>query len=397
MSEDNKSTPPKLRPPQASPSTKPASINSSGVSKPPASVSGTEGSKPPTNASGAVTPKPAAAINSLGYTRADYKGLPSTLCTGCGHDSITNQIIGALYQSDISPYDIVKLSGIGCSSKTPAYFLNQAHGFNSIHGRMAPVSLGVHLAKSQLKLIGVSGDGDTASIGLGGFVHMIRRNIPIVYIIANNGVYGLTKGQFSATADINHKTKTGEANAFSSIDTCRMALDLGCGFVARGFSGDMKQMVALLSAALRYNGTAVIDVISPCVTFANHDGSTKSYDYAKEHLSAYQEVEFLPHSEIQKVDYPEGEIKEIMWPDGSQLLLKKATSDLSQFNDPDASIKALREAENAGQILTGLFMCKQNLEPLQKRKNYVDDLSLLSDEDVRIPKDRFKSFISQFS
>lgn len=346
-----------------------------------------------------MTPPPAkpSNTNSLGLTRADYRGLPSTLCTGCGHDSITNQIIGALYQCDISPYDIVKLSGIGCSSKTPAYFLNQAHGFNSIHGRMAPIAMGVHLAKSQLKIIGVSGDGDTASIGLGGFAHLVRRNIPMVYIIANNGVYGLTKGQFSATADLNHKTKSGLSNIYSSLDICRMAIDLGCGFVARGFSGDMKQMTALLSAALRYNGTAVIDVISPCVTFANHDGSTKSYDYAKEHLSAYHEVEFLPHDQIQKVDYSEGQVQEILWPDGSQLLLKKAGPELSVMNDPDASLQALRAAENADQILTGLFMCKQDLLPLQARKNYAQDLSLLSDEDVRVPKNIFDDFLKQFN
>lgn len=344
---------------------------------------------------GAATAKPS--TNSLGFSRADYKGLPSTLCTGCGHDSITNQIISALYQSDISPYDLVKLSGIGCSSKTPAYFLNQSHGFNSIHGRMAPIAMGVHLAKSQLKILGVSGDGDTASIGLGGFAHLIRRNIPMVYIIANNGVYGLTKGQFSATADTKHTTKTGEPNIFTTLDVCRMAIDLGCGFVARGFSGDMKQMTALISAALRHNGTAVIDVISPCVTYANHDGSTKSYDYAKEHLSAYQEVEFLPHNEIQQVDYAEGEVKEVLWPDGSKLILKKATSDLASWNDADESMRALRKAEQEGQILTGLFMCKQDGVPLQSKKNFAADLSLVSDQEVRIPQDKFQQFLKQFS
>lgn len=335
--------------------------------------------------------------NSLGFSRAEYKGLPSTLCTGCGHDSITNQIIGALYQSQISPYDIVKLSGIGCSSKTPAYFLNQAHGFNSIHGRMAPIAMGVHLAKSQLKIIGVSGDGDTASIGLGGFAHLVRRNIPMVYIIANNGVYGLTKGQFSATADLKDITKAGEKNIFQTLDVCRMAIDLGCNFVARGFSGDMKQMTAILSAALRHEGTAVIDVISPCVTFANHDGSSKSYDYAKEHLSAYHEVEFLPHDQIQKVDYAPGEVKEILWPDGSQLLLKKATTALTNLNDPDESMKALREAERQGQILTGLFICKQDSTSLQKHKNFAKDLSCIPEDQLKIPTEKFESFVSQFA
>lgn len=334
--------------------------------------------------------------NKLGLKRADYKGLPSTLCTGCGHDSITNQIVGALHQSEISPYDIVKLSGIGCSSKTPAYFLNQAHGFNSIHGRMAPIAMGVHLAQAHLKMIGVSGDGDTASIGLGGFAHLIRRNIPMVYIVANNGVYGLTKGQFSATADLEHKTKTGQPNIFGSIDICRMAIDLGCGFVARGFSGDMKQMTALISAALRYPGTSVIDVISPCVTFANHEGSTKSYDYAKEHLSSYHEVEFLPHDQIAQVEYAAGETKEVLWPDGSKLLLKKATTEFAEINDPDASLKALRQAEKSGTILTGLFMCQQELSNLQERKQFHDDLSRLPESQVRIPNQDFKDFVAQF-
>lgn len=336
------------------------------------------------------------ATNSFGFTRNDYKALPSTLCTGCGHDSITNQIIGALFNAQVSPYDVVKLSGIGCSSKTPAYFLNQSHGFNSIHGRMAPIAMGVHLANARLKIIGVSGDGDTASIGLGGFAHLVRRNIPMVYIIANNGVYGLTKGQFSATADLNHKTKTGAQNIFSSIDVCRMAIDLGCGFVARGFSGDMKQMTAILSAALRYNGTAVIDVVSPCVTYANHDGSTKSYDYAKEHLSSYHEVEFLPHDQIEQVDYAPGEVKSVLWPDGSQLLLKKATTELTEINDPDISLKALRAAETSGQILTGLFMCKQDLKPLQERQQFNPELALLRESQLKVPHDAFNSFISQF-
>ncbi len=333
--------------------------------------------------------------NKFGLTRADYKSHPSTLCTGCGHDSITTQLINALYNLDISPYDIAKLSGIGCASKTPAYFLSQSHGFNSIHGRMAPIATGVHLANSNLKLIGVSGDGDTASIGLGGFAHMVRRNVPILYIMANNGVYGLTKGQFSATATETHKTKKGEFPNSKPIDICRLALELGCGFVARSFSGDIKQMQTILSAALRFNGTAVIDIISPCVTYANHEGSTKSYDFAKLHLSSYQEMEFLKHDEIQQIDSKENEVSEVLWPDGSRLRLKKSSSDIT--NQPlDICMKALRDAEDQDQILTGIFRLKQNQKTLSEKLNINDSLYTLSEKDLRIPKDKFKKLMSEF-
>lgn len=337
-----------------------------------------------------------ATLNSFGFSRADYKASSSTLCTGCGHDSITTQLINALYQLEVSPYDIAKLSGIGCASKTPAYFLSQSHGFNSIHGRMAPIATGVHLANSHLKLIGISGDGDTASIGLGGFVHMVRRNVPIVYIMANNGVYGLTKGQFSATASTNHQNKSGQHPSSKPIDICRMALDLGCGFVARGFSGDTKQMNAILSAALRFNGTAVIDVISPCVTYANHEGSTKSYDYAKLHLSSYQEVEFLTHSQIQEIDSEEGEVSEIKWPDGSILKLKKSTHDI--VHQPvDDVIKALRHAEEEDQILTGIFRLNSENLTLNKIINSSDNLHTLQEKHLRIPKDTFEKLMKDFS
>lgn len=328
-------------------------------------------------------------------SRADYKALTSTLCTGCGHDSITTQLINALFQLDMSPYNIAKLSGIGCASKTPAYFLGQSHGFNSIHGRMAPIATGVHLANSSLKLIGVSGDGDTASIGLGGFAHMLRRNIPIVYIMANNGVYGLTKGQFSATATSDHKSKAGHLPMSKPIDICRMALDLGCGFVARGFSGDVKQMNALLSAALRFKGTAVIDVISPCVTYANHESSTKSYDFAKLNMSSYQEVEFLTHSQIEAIDSNEGEVSDISWPDGSVLRLKKARSNI--LDQPiDITMKALRDAEDEGQILTGLFRMNDSNVTLAEKLQTEDQLYALSAKDLKIPEDRMKRLMDGF-
>lgn len=328
-------------------------------------------------------------------SRADYKALTSTLCTGCGHDSITTQLINALFQLDISPYNIAKLSGIGCASKTPAYFLSQSHGFNSIHGRMAPIATGVHLANSSLKLIGISGDGDTASIGLGGFAHMLRRNIPIVYIMANNGVYGLTKGQFSATASSDHKSKAGQLPMSKPIDICRMALDLGCGFVARGFSGDVKQMNALLSAALRFKGTAVIDVISPCVTYANHEGSTKSYDFAKLNMSSYQEVEFLTHSQIEEIDSAEGEVSDISWPDGSVLRLKKAKNNIMD-QSIDVTMKALRDAEDEGQILTGLFRMDDSQVTLAEKLQTKDQLYALGASDLKIPEEKMKLLMDGF-
>lgn len=339
--------------------------------------------------------KSSSSENIFGLSRADYKAFPSTLCTGCGHDSITTQLINALHQLEVSPYDIAKLSGIGCASKTPAYFLNQSHGFNSIHGRMAPLATGVHLANANLKLIGISGDGDTASIGLGGFVHMVRRNVPIVYIMANNGVYGLTKGQFSATATEDHRSKAGDLPTSKPIDICRMALDLGCGFVARGFSGDIKQMNAILSAALRFKGTAVIDVISPCVTYANHEGSTKSYDFAKLHLSSYQEVEFLTHSQIENIDSAPGDVSNIKWPDGSTLILKKAKHDI--FNQGiDETIKDLRQAENNGQILTGIFRMLEDKPILSEKLQVQNQLYTLSAKDLKIEKDKMQSLMESF-
>ncbi|MCB0413597.1 MAG: hypothetical protein KDD50_04650, partial [Bdellovibrionales bacterium] len=232
--------------------------------------------------------------NKIGLSKNDYKGAESTLCTGCGHDSVTNHLISALFQLDINPHQLIKISGIGCSSKTPTYFSNASFGFNSIHGRMAPLATGAGVANRQLKVVGISGDGDTASIGIGGFAHLIRRNIPMVYIVENNGVYGLTKGQFSATADLETKGKHGEKNVFENIDLCSLAIELGCGFVARSFSGNAKELVPLIEAAFKHNGTAFIDVISPCVTFANHDGSTKSYNSLKETLESLHTIDFVP-------------------------------------------------------------------------------------------------------
>src|SRR5689334_24156845 len=240
---------------------------------------------------------PQVPVNLIGLTRNDYKGLPSTLCKGCGHDSISARIISVAYDLSINPTQLIKMSGIGCSSKTPAYFLNQSHGFNSLHGRMPSATTGALLANHTLKAIGVSGDGDTTSIGLGQFIHLVRRNVPMVYIVENNGVYGLTKGQFSATADEGQKLKTGVVNDMPPMDLCALAVELGCGFVARGFAGDPKQMVNILKAAIAHDGTCVIDVISPCVTFNNHEGSTKGYTYAKEHQELLHQIGFVPEYE----------------------------------------------------------------------------------------------------
>ena len=243
------------------------------------------------------TPSKEPVKNRAGLTLADYKGAPSTLCDGCGHDAITAQIIKSFYELGIEPHKVAKMSGIGCSSKTPAYFMSRSHGFNSVHGRMPSVATGVNVANKQLHIIGVSGDGDTASIGLGQFCHMIRRNVPMIYVVENNGVYGLTKGQFSATADIGSKLKSGAVNDLRPIDLCSLAIELGCSFVARSFAGDPKQLVALLKAAGSHKGTAILDVISPCVTFNNHEGSTKSYKYAKEMETPIHELGFIPFYE----------------------------------------------------------------------------------------------------
>ena len=293
--------------------------------------------------------------NRAGLTKADYAGAKSTLCMGCGHDTITSHIISAFFQSGVDPYSVAKLSGIGCSSKTPAYFLGRSHGFNSIHGRMAPVATGVHFANTSQTLIGVSGDGDTASIGLGSFAHMLRRNIPMIYIVENNGVYGLTKGQFSATADKGSKAKGGMVNPYDSIDLCALALQMGCTFVARSFSGDAKQLLPLLNMAIRHKGTAFIDVISPCIAYANHEGSTRSFDAVRAANVSLQELGFIqPMAEI-KIDYPEGETRTVELHDGSRVTLRKLRGQDHEITDRAGAQSALAESRARGEFLTGLF------------------------------------------
>ena len=294
------------------------------------------------------------AVNLIGLAKTDYRGLESTLCAGCGHDSISSQIISACYELGVRPESIIKLSGIGCSSKSPAYFMNRSFGFNALHGRMPSVATGALLANRTLVAVGVSGDGDTASIGVGQFVHLMRRNLPIVYVVEDNGVYGLTKGQFSATADVGSKAKGGAVNALPPIDTCALAVQLGATFVARSFSGDKRQLSALLKAALAHRGTSMLDVISPCVTFNDHEGSTKSFSYVKEHAEALEEISFVPAREDIAVEYAPGTTLEVELHDGSRLRLAK----LEEGYDPRDRVRALSRlatAQEQGEVLTGLF------------------------------------------
>ncbi|MBS1994219.1 MAG: 2-oxoacid:ferredoxin oxidoreductase subunit beta [Cyanobacteria bacterium SZAS LIN-2] len=325
--------------------------------------------------------------NRIGLTLADYKGSPSTLCDGCGHDAITSQIIKAFYDLGINPHQVAKLSGIGCSSKTPAYFLNRAHGFNSVHGRMPSVATGVSMANHTLKLIGVSGDGDTASIGLGQFCHLIRRNVPMIYIVENNGVYGLTKGQFSATADLGSKAKSGVLNELPPIDLCGLAIELGCSFVARSFAGDPKQLVALLKAAASHNGTAVLDVISPCVTFNNHEGSTKSYKYAKEMETPLHELGFIPFYEQISVDYEAGSVQEVELHDGSKITLKKTERDYDPTNSV-AAMTTIKKAHEEKQFLTGLLYINEQVEDFTSIMHVGDEpLATLPESKTRPSKE----------
>ncbi len=321
--------------------------------------------------------------NRLGLKATDYSGGKSTLCAGCGHDAISNQIIRAFFEMSVKAEKVAKFSGIGCSSKTPAYFLSRSHGFNAVHGRMPAVATGAMLANHTIMGIGVSGDGDTASIGLGQFMHMIRRNIPMIYIIENNGVYGLTKGQFSATADEGSKLKTGVINDLPPMDLCALAVELGCGFVARGFAGDPKQMVNILKAAIAHNGLAVIDVISPCVTFNNHEGSTKGYTYSKEHAELLHQIGFVPEYEQIEVDYEPGEVRVVELHDGSKVVLKKLEEDYDP-SDPVQALVRLHRAIRDGQMLTGLV----HLRP--EKKNFIELLNLGEEPLGTLPLERIR-------
>ena len=301
-----------------------------------------------------ATTAPAPKLNYIGLPIADYRGGKSTLCAGCGHNAISERIVDALFEMGVDPERVMKMSGIGCSSTSPAYFLSRSHSFNGVHGRMPATASGAILANHTLTTIGVSGDGDTASIGMGQFVHLMRRNLPMIYIIEDNGVYGLTKGQFSATADFGSKLKTGVVNDLPAIDTCALAIQLGATFVGRSFSGDKKQLLAMLKAGLAHKGTVLLDVISPCVTFNDHEGSTKSYKFMQENDEPINEIGFVPSFEEIAVDYNSGEVFEVEMHDGSNLRLRKLHEDYNPTDKANA-VRTLMEAQTNGEVLTGVF------------------------------------------
>jgi 2-oxoglutarate ferredoxin oxidoreductase subunit beta len=321
--------------------------------------------------------------NLIGLSRSDYKGRPTTLCQGCGHNSIASQIIAAAYENSIKPERVIKISGIGCSSKSPAYFMSRSHGFNSLHGRMPSVATGAVVVNRELTAIGVSGDGDTASIGIGQFIHLLRRNLPMVYIVENNGVYGLTKGQFSATADKGQVLKKIGENPFLPVDVCMEALVANCGFVARSFAGDPKQVRELIKAALSFKGTAVLDIISPCVTFNNRDESTKSYAWGKEHQSPIHDVTFVPRFEEIEVQYGPGERMNVEMHDGSSLMLKKLERDYDP-TDRQAAMLILEETRARQILITGLIYINKDQPSLQEIEDLVETpLTKLQEEDLR--------------
>jgi len=309
--------------------------------------------------------------NRIGLSVIDYKGGKTTLCAGCGHNAISERIIEAMYDMGVKPERVAKLSGIGCSSKSPAYFMNRSHSFNSVHGRMPSVATGAMLANRNLIALGVSGDGDTASIGIGQFVHLMRRNLPVIYIIEDNGVYGLTKGQFSATADLGSKLKSGVLNDLPPIDTCTLAIQLGATFVGRSFSGDKRQLSTMLKAAIAHHGTVMLDVVSPCVTFNDHEGSTKSYKYVKDHEETLQEMSFVPHFEEIDVEYDPGTTVNVTMHDGSHLQLRKLEEDYDP-TDRIQAITRLTEAHDKGEVLTGLFYVNTKSPSFLDMLNMVD-------------------------
>jgi 2-oxoglutarate/2-oxoacid ferredoxin oxidoreductase subunit beta len=330
-----------------------------------------------------VPPAPSAKTNRVGLEMAQYKGSKTTLCAGCGHNAISERIIEACFEMGIEPHRVAKLSGIGCSSKSPAYFLGNAYGLNAVHGRMPSVATGALLANRNLIALGVSGDGDTASIGVGQFIHLMRRNLPILYIIEDNGCYGLTKGQFSATADVGSKLKTGVLNELPPIDTCALAIQLGATYVARSFSGDKRQLLALIKGALAHNGTAMLDVISPCVTFNDHEGSTKSYSYVKDHEEPVADMSFVPFFEDITVEYDPGTTKSITMHDGSQLLLRKINTEY----DPtlrSTALQMLTESHEKGELLTGLFY----VDP--QRPNFIDILNVMDEPLATLPESKVR-------
>lgn len=303
---------------------------------------------------------PGQPVNEIGLKKRDYEGVISTLCAGCGHDSITAAIVQAFWELSIPPEKVVKLSGIGCSSKTPAYFLSGAHGFNSVHGRMPSVATGALAANRDLVCIGVSGDGDSLSIGFGQFGHAVRRNVNMLYLIENNGVYGLTKGQFSASADRGSKSKRGEINRMRSIDSASAAISMGGSFVARSFSGDREQLVTLIKAGIKHRGCAVLDVVSPCVTFNDHEGSTKSYAYTREHYNPAVNAQYIPSKQEITAEYDAGETMLVTMHDGSAVMLRKA--DVSYVPTlRSAAMRYLEAHSRRGEVVTGLLFINEKM------------------------------------
>ena len=337
-----------------------------------------------------ATPK----VNHIGLPILEYRGGKSTLCAGCGHNAISERIIDAMWEMGVEPERVMKMSGIGCSSKSPAYFLNRAHAFNSVHGRMPSVTTGAVLANRTMTALGVSGDGDSASIGIGQFVHLMRRNLPMIYIIEDNGVYGLTKGQFSATADLGSKLKTGVINELPGIDTCALAIQLGATFVGRSFSGDKKQLLSMLKAAIAHRGTVMLDVISPCVTFNDHEGSTKSYKFLQENDEPINEIGFVASFDDIEVDYDSGQVYDVEMHDGSNLRLRKLLEDYDPTDKANA-VRTLMEAQEKEEILTGVFYIDTQKETFIDQLNMVDEpLATLPQSLTRPPKSALDSLMA---
>jgi len=319
-----------------------------------------------------TAPAPGRKVNRIGLELTQYRGSKTTLCAGCGHNAISERIIEACFELGIRPEQVLKLSGIGCSSKSPAYFLGAAHGFNAVHGRMPSVATGALLANKNMLAIGVSGDGDTGAIGIGQFVHLMRRNLPMVYIIEDNGCYGLTKGQFSPTADVGSTLKNGVVNDLPPIDTCVLAIELGATFVARSFSGDKKQLLALLKGALSHRGTAMLDVLSPCVTFNDHEGSTKSYAYVKEHDEPVADVSFVPFFEDISIEHEAGTAREGTLHDGSRIVLRKLDGEYDP-TDKAPALRVLRDTASRGEYATGLLYIDPDARDFCSLLNLVDE------------------------
>ena len=338
--------------------------------------------------------------NHIGLTRADYGGAKSTLCIGCGHDQITRWIIQAGYESGVDPYNVAKTSGIGCSSKTGAYFIGKGYGINSVHGRMPSVATGASVANRHLVVLGVSGDGDTASIGIGQFVHAVRRNVNMTYVVENNGVYGLTKGQFSATSDKGAKLKSGDVNDYADIDLCQIAMDLGCGFVARAYSGDGKQMVALLRAAMAHKGFALVDAISPCVTFNNLPDSTKGFAWLREHNVNLHELGFVAPYESRHVDQEPGTAIDVEMPDGGHIVIHKLADHEHDPRDRASALRVLStDRVETGRIYTGLIYYRPETEapPLEELKHLPDrPLAAFGAEELRPGRADFEALLAGY-